>query len=383
MMTIGVPVKKLSRRRLMKYIGAGAGFAAATACAAPYAVPYARANLTGPSRVSDVEDLAPLRSAASLRGRRFGAAVATRYLDNDSSFRNLVLRECDIIVPEWEMKWYSVEKRPGSYDFSACDRLAAFAAENGKELRGTTVIWHMGLPDWAKSELKETGGWDLALNYMNTVMSRYAQVKSWDVVNEAVEPFNGRPDGLRESPWLDAFGPSYIADSFKMAEEIAPNAQLVYNDYGTEHDATWNRNRRTAILRLIEQVRSAGGRIDALGLQAHLRLGDPWNPNSFAAFLREVEDLGILPIITELDVRADRLLGDEATVDGKVADMYTSFLETVFENSRCDTVITWGLTDKYSFHRRRNARDRPLPFDENYQPKKAAGAILQALRDEK
>ena len=70
-------------------------------------------------------------------------------------------------------------------------------------------------------------------------------------------------------------------------------------------------------------------------------------------------------------------------MDGKVADMYTSFLETVFENSRCDTVITWGLTDKYSFHRRRNARDRPLPFDENYQPKKAAGAILQALRDEK
>jgi len=374
---MGSPLK-LSRRGVLGYMGAALG--ATAACSAPYAVPYARANLASPAHISDGAPLQPLKSAASLRGRRFGAAVATKYLEDDSSFRNLVLRECDIIVPEWEMKWYSVEKRPGSYNFSACDELAAFARENGKELRGTTVIWHMGLPDWAKNKLKEPGGWDLALNYMTKVMNRYSQIKSWDVVNEAVEPFNGREDGLRESPWLDAFGPGYIADSFKMAAEIAPHAQLVYNDYGTEHDATWNQNRRKAILRLIEQVRKAGGRIDALGLQAHLRLGDPWNPKAFAGFLREVEALGIHPIITELDVRADRVLGDEAAVDRKVADMYTSFLETVFENSRCDTVITWGLSDNYSFHRRRNAKDRPLPFDENYQPKKAAEAIFEALR---
>jgi hypothetical protein len=62
-----------------------------------------RANLTGPSRVSDVEDLHPLKSAAVLRGRRFGV-------------------------------------------------------ENGEELRGTMVVWHVGLRDQAKSEMKEPGG---------------------------------------------------------------------------------------------------------------------------------------------------------------------------------------------------------------------------------
>ena len=157
------------------------------------------------------------------------------------------------------------------------------------------------------------------------------------------------------------------------------NAQLVYNDYGTEHNAPWNQNRRKAILQLIDRVRKAGGRIDALGLQAHLRLGDPWNPSGFGSFLRQVEAAGIRPIVTELDVRADRMLGDDKAVDAKVADMYTSFLETVFGNSRCDTVITWGLSDNYSFHRRRNQRDRPLPFDENYLPKKAAEALVRAL----
>jgi endo-1,4-beta-xylanase len=358
----------LSRRRLIACLGAHAGMAVA-ACSPIQGIPPAHAE----------SPLQPLKAAAQIRGRRFGAAVATKYLNEDVSFRNLVLRECDIIVPEWEMKWYYVEKRPGLYDYSACDELAAFAEANGKELRGTTVIWHMGLPDWAKDRLKEAGGWDLALTYMDTVMSRYSGIKSWDVVNEAVEPFDGRDDGLRQSPWLDAFGPGYIADSFKRAAEIAPHAQLVYNDYGTEHNATWNKNRRTAILQLIDRVRKSGGRIDALGLQAHLRLGDPWDPAAFAAFVRQVEATGIRLVITELDVRADRMLGNDEVVDGKVADMYMSFLDTVLGNSRCDTVITWGLTDRYSFHRRRNKQDRPLPFDQDYRPKKAAEAIVLAL----
>ena len=36
----------------------------------------------------------------------------------------------------------------------------------------------------------------------------------------------------------------------------------------------------------IKPVKRAGGRIDALGLQSHLRLGDPWDPKAFGAFLR-------------------------------------------------------------------------------------------------
>jgi endo-1,4-beta-xylanase len=362
----------LSRRELLGCLGTHAGLAAA-AYSFPFEIAPARAE----------SSLQSLKSAAYLGGRRFGAAVAAKYLDEDTSFRNLVLRECDIIVPEWEMKWYYVEKQPGLYDYSACDELAAFARANGKELRGTTVIWHMGLPDWAKGRLKEAGGWDLALKYMDIVMGRYSGITSWDVVNEAVEPFDGRDDGLRQSPWLDAFGPEYIANSFKRATAIAPQAQLVYNDYGTEHNAAWNQNRRTAILRLIDRVRNSGGRIDALGLQAHLRLGDPWDPAAFRDFVRQVESIGIRPIVTELDVRADRMLGDDEAVDGKVADMYTSFLETILGNSSCDTVITWGLSDNYSFHRRRNRQDRPLPFDQNYRPKKAAEAIVQALREGK
>jgi endo-1,4-beta-xylanase len=357
----------VSRRALLRHFGAG----------------VLTAGLASAGLGVRADDVRPLRDAAKAGGRKFGAAVSSDLLGKDAAYRELVQRECAVIVPEWEMKWYNIQKDPDRYDFSGCDRLAAFAAENRMELRGHTLVWHLGLPGWAKDQLKASQGEALLRTWMTTLITRYAgAVHSWDVVNEAVEPTDGRPDGLRESDWLSGFGPGYIADAFKLAAEIAPGAQLVYNDYGTEHNAKWSRDRRVAILRLIERVKGEGGRIDALGLQSHLRLGDPWDPKAFGAFLREVEKLGVKPIVTEMDVRADRVSGDAATVDAKVADMYASYLEAVFENSRCDTVVTWGLTDRYTFQRRRYADDRPLPFDDSLQPKKAAAAIARMLTNE-
>jgi endo-1,4-beta-xylanase len=360
-----------SRRAVLRRIGTGALAAALSGCA------------LGPGTGTAADGVMPLRAAAKAGRRKFGAAVSSELLGKDAGYRDLIRRECSIIVPEWEMKWYNIQKDPDRYDFSGCDKLAAFASENGMELRGHTLVWHLGLPDWAKQRLRDRQGKQILQTWMDTLMTRYSGVvQSWDVVNEAVEPTDDRPDMLRESDWLAAFGPTYISDAFKMAAEIAPKAQLVYNDYGTEHNARWSRDRRVAILRLLERVKGEGGRIDALGLQSHLRLGDPWDPKAFGAFLREVEAMGVKPIVTEMDVRADRASGDAEVIDAKVADLYTSYLETVFANSRCDTVVTWGLTDRYTFQRRRHADDRPLPYDDNLHPKKAAAAVARILRDE-
>jgi endo-1,4-beta-xylanase len=359
------------RRAVLRRIGTGALAAALSGCA------------LGPGTGAAADTVMPLRAAAKAGRRKFGAAVSSELLGKDADYRDLIRRECSIIVPEWEMKWYNIQKNPDRYDFSGCDKLAAFASENGMELRGHTLVWHLGLPDWAKQRLRDPQGKQVLQTWMSTLMTRYSGVvQSWDVVNEAVEPTDGRPDMLRESDWLAVFGPGYISDAFKMAAEIAPKAQLVYNDYGTEHNAQWSRDRRVAILRLLERVKGEGGRIDALGLQSHLRLGDPWDPKAFGAFLREVEKLGVKPIVTEMDVRADRASGDAGVIDAKVADLYTSYLETVFANSRCDTVVTWGLTDRYTFQRRRYADDRPLPYDDNLHPKKAAAAVARILRNE-
>ena len=39
---------------------------------------------------------------------------------------------------------------------------------------------------------------------------------------------------LRESPWLTAIGPDYIALAFQFAHEADPDAKLYYNDYSAE-----------------------------------------------------------------------------------------------------------------------------------------------------
>ena len=74
-----------------------------------------------------------------------------------------------------------------------------------------------------------------------------------------------------------------------------------------------------------------------------------------------------------------------------VADSYTRYLDLCFA-ANVDTVITWGITDRYSWIRDLNYMPakfqadlsrqqflRPLPYDQNLQPKLARNAIAQAF----
>lgn len=55
----------------------------------------------------------------------------------------------------------------------------------------------------------------MMLNHIKTVVGRYAgKIHFWTVVNEAVEPSDGRSDGLRNTPWLRLLGPDYIDMAF-------------------------------------------------------------------------------------------------------------------------------------------------------------------------
>ena len=61
---------------------------------------------------------------------------------DDPRVRTLVAREFDSLTPENEMKWETIEPRPGAFEFAAGDELVAFAAANGIRMRGHTLVWH-------------------------------------------------------------------------------------------------------------------------------------------------------------------------------------------------------------------------------------------------
>jgi len=213
---------------------------------------------------------------------------------------------------------------------------------------------------------------------------------SWDVVNEAIKPTQGRPDGLRNSVFIDKIGPEFLDLAFRAARRNDPVARLVYNDYNLELDVTEHDDRRRVLLRLLDGFAKRGTPIDAVGLQSHLSIDGMrhFDENLFAAFLRELAGRGLKILITELDVIDRDAPSDIARRDAAVAEIYRRYLDAALADRAVAAVITWGLTDRYGWivagdeprtRRRDGLKPRPLPFDADCRPKPAYAAIAEAL----
>ena len=169
---------------------------------------------------------------------------------------------------------------------------------------------------------------------------------SWDIVNEAIDLKSGRSDALRETPWLKAFGPSYIDDAFRAARTADPHALLVYNDWGCE--AGENDRFRAVTLDFLERALSRGVPVDALGLQGHLAaFGPQVDQKKLRNFLAQVKAMGLKILVTEHDVEDEGGPYDTALRDRAVADASRRFLEVVLDCDATVAVLTWGLSDRF------------------------------------
>jgi endo-1,4-beta-xylanase len=135
-------------------------------------------------------------------------------------------------------------------------------------------------------------------------------------------------------------------------------------------------------------LKSQGTPVHALGLQSHLE-GDITkfslkNLNAFQAFLRDVAGLGLKILITELDVIDKNLPLDINVRDRMVAGIYEDYLSAVLDEPAVIAVVTWGLSDRYTwysqFHPRKDkAPVRPLPLDDQQKRKLAWNAFARAF----
>ncbi len=289
-----------------------------------------------------------LRSLAARRGLLYGCAVSTYQL-RDRAFARVLAREAGILVAEYEMKRGVVEPSRGKYDFSGCDLLAEFASAHAMSLRGHPLVWHKRNPDWLEETVLDWRDAELLTGYIAAVVGRFrGRVRSWDVVNEAIAPGDGRKDALRETFWLKAFGPSYIDDAYHAARAADPDALLVYNDWGCEAGAPDNDRFRAATLSFLEGALARGVPIQALGLQGHLAaFGAAVDQKKLGRFLADVQALGLRVLVTEHDV--DDTGGPSAAGerDSAVADASRKFLDVVLDNRATLAVLTWGLSDRF------------------------------------
>lgn len=327
----------------------------------------------------------PLRDRFATKGLLYGAAVSHRSLSSDLPFANRVATECAILVPESELKWKALRPSPDRFSFAASDWLVNFARSQGLLMRGHTLVWHEALPKWFATKVDSRNAEQMLQQHIATVVGRYAgKIHSWDVVNEAVHPDDGRTDGLRQWPWLQFLGPDYIETAFRAAHEADPQAMLAYNDHHLEYDTKDQEARRTAVLKLLERLKSRGTPIHALGIQAHLRGdADRFNAKKLRTFMRDVASLGLKIMITEMDVTDQKLPKNIDTRDRIVAGSYEDYLNVALEEPAVIAVLTWGLSDRYTWlesqkPRKDRAPVRPLPLDAKLKRKLAWNAIARA-----
>ncbi|HXZ00860.1 MAG TPA: endo-1,4-beta-xylanase [Stellaceae bacterium] len=333
-----------------------------------------------------------LRDLAAAKGILYGCCVQEAQLAARDDFTALVLRECSAIVPENEMKWQWMSRRPDEEDFSIPDRIVDFAARHRLALRGHTLLWYWRTPDWFKALPRGPGAEGAMVRRVTEMCRRYrGRVFCWDVVNEPIDVGHGRADDLRKTVFLDEVGPDYLDLAYRAAREADPGASLVVNEYGIVHDTPEADGKRAAVLRLLERTKRRGTPVDALGVQAHLDVGgDPFSPVKFRRFLADVAALGLGIQVTELDVTDARAPAEIAPRDRLVADAYARFLDAALDEPSVGVVVTWGLSDRHSWIVRHESNDqgwrkdglssRPLPFDAALARKPAWDALAAAFR---
>ncbi|MEC4818334.1 MAG: endo-1,4-beta-xylanase [Scytonema sp. PMC 1069.18] len=377
----------LLNRRNFLYLGA-AGFAGAIALATgkKALLNYQVQKLYNPKRKFEVSTQASLKSRAAAKGLIYGAAGVRDYLVASPNLKASFIRECGILVPDFDLKWDAVRPHPEVFDFSKSDWLAEFARTQGMLFRGHTLVWYTALPKWFDEVVNRQNAEKFLVEHIQTVTKHYAgQMHSWDVVNEAIELDDGRSDGVRKCPWFKFLGPEYLELAYRVAAEADPNAMLVYNENDLEYDDSKTKAKRVAVLKLLERLKNRGTPIHALGVQSHLTgHKQDFNPKSLRQFLADVASLGLKILITELDVIDYRLPKDPNVRDHIIAAIYEDYLSTVLDERSVIAVLTWGLSDSHTWISRfipRSDRSpvRPLPLDTNQKPKLAWNAIARAF----
>ncbi|WP_345015070.1 non-reducing end alpha-L-arabinofuranosidase family hydrolase [Streptomyces shaanxiensis] len=297
-----------------------------------------------------------LAAAATGSGRYFGTAVSSGRL-GDSTYSTILDREFNMITPENEMKWDTVEPSRGKFNFAPADSIVSHASAHGQRLRGHTLVWHSQLPGWVSSITDAGTLRSVMNNHITQQMAHYkGKIHSWDVVNEA---FADGPGGqLRSSVFRDVLGNGFIEEAFRTARKADPAAKLCYNDYNIEN---WSDAKTQGVYKMVKDFKSRGVPIDCVGLQSHFGAGGP--PASFQTTLSKFAALGVDVQITELDIA-------QASTTA-----YTNAVKACMNVARCTGITVWGIRDSDSWRTGEN----PLLFDAGGNKKPAYGAVLTAL----
>jgi endo-1,4-beta-xylanase len=231
------------------------------------------------------------------------------------------------------------------------------------------------MPAWTEEIATAVEAERELVRHIGTVVSRYKPaIRSWNVVNEPLRDDAVRGSDLRPFVWQRRLGADYIAIALRAARAADPSAQLVINEYDVEFVGERFHRKRAAFAELVRTLLDQGVPLDAIGLQGHLKGDLEIDQPGLSAFIREMRKAGLDILVTELDVVDNKLPDDVGTRDAQVAARVDAFISAIAAEAPLAAVLTWGITDRYTwvptyFKRSDGLPNRPLPLDESYRPK--------------
>ena len=297
--------------------------------------------------------------------------------------------------------------------FGTVDQCLGIAKKLGLQMRGHVLVWHSQTADWFFKEGYKSSGKLVDKTTMTARQEWYIKsvlehvkawedknnggkriVYCWDVVNEAA---NDSGTKLRDggSNWYSIYkSDEFIVNAFRFANKYAPeDVLLAYNDYNEYND-----EKRAMIIQIIESVKSHQNdetlptRIDVLGMQSHLKHGDP-SISDYEESVKAYLATGLDVHITELDIGAKTK--SDANNDEKLKQAYKDCFEMYLRNAKkgsepgITSVTIWGINDGSTWLNSDSQQpwlnnvnpQRPLLFNDDYCAKPAFYGVLEAANE--
>ncbi|SMC87971.1 endo-1,4-beta-xylanase [Cellulophaga tyrosinoxydans] len=316
-----------------------------------------------------------------------GVAVKSNQLTEGSSYDTVLKNEFSSITAEYEMKMNPISTGSGSYNWVAADKIVKYGNDNGINVHGHALVWHNAVPNWLANFSGTDAEFALEVKkYITDVVTRYAgKVKSWDVVNEAVNDNDG---GLRNTIFLQKMGPNYIKDCFQWARDAAnaagdTNLLLFYNDYAT----STNINKQNKVYTIVDDL-MANNLIDGVGFQMHNTYLSPTKIQMETDINRAVVK-GLKIHVSELDIQVNQnnditYLTEERNLAQKAKYLEIVKIYNALPAANKYALTVWGFKDNeswipYNTDLNHPGNDWPLLYDKDFKLKSAHTGFLEGL----
>lgn len=310
-----------------------------------------------------------LWEAGATVGVRFGLATS----NGSATHKATLLEEANVSVNH-EFSWSGIEPDRGVWDFTKADDNYNFAVDHGLYQIAMHFAWDQlyldDLPPWVTTITDPDELRSVLRTRAQTIFARYPELDRIDVINE---PFLTLGSELYQNHFYDVLGPDYIEELFTIVEsEAPPTTELIVNEGGIEYQP----DKARSLVALVADLKAKGHRIDAVGLQTHLSIGEP-NWQVLYETMQQIALLGMRPFISELDVPVPATVPDRQQIQD---ERYRHATLICLAVPLCDTINVWGVSDANTWYDWALYPDLdPMLFDESYQPKSSYFAVRDTL----